>query len=393
MSACLAVLAMLAVLALLALSTVFFYISGHGFGHAVRQIEIINALAREAPGAVRIVARTDAARWLLERTARTRVEILPGATDTGVVQIDGLHLDERATIETATRFYSDASSRIEAERALLVREDAALVVCDAPPLPCAAAAAAGIPAVVCSNFTWDWIYEEYERDADGAPAVLVTLRELYARAAGAWRLPMHGGFATFEAVTDVPLVARHARDDVTRAELRRALALPVSANLALVSFGGYGVRDLPVDRLDCTHAWRVVLTVRGAERHELPRGIEVVAEETLYARGLRYEDLVRAVDVVISKPGYGIVSDCIANRTALLYTSRGRFAEYEVLVREMPRFLKCRYIGMNDFTDGRWGASLEALADASDPPERPRTDGAEVTARLILESLAARTAR
>ena len=53
----------------------------------------------------------------------------------------------------------------------------------------------------------------------------------------------------------------------------------------------------------------------------------------LYAHGLRYEDVVGAVDVVITKPGYGIISECVANDTALLYTSRGHFVEYDVLVR------------------------------------------------------------
>ena len=62
----------------------------------------------------------------------------------------------------------------------------------------------------------------------------------------------------------------------------------------------------------------------------------------MYDAGLRYEDLVGAVDVVITKPGYGIISDCVANGTAMLYTPRGRFAEYEVMVREMPRLLRCR---------------------------------------------------
>jgi L-arabinokinase len=109
----------------------------------------------------------------------------------------------------------------------------------------------------------------------------------------------------------------------------------------------------------------------------------------MYARGLRYEDLVRAVDVVISKPGYGIISDCIASGTAVLYTSRGRFPEYEVLVREMPRFLKCRHIGMQDFREGRWEASLDAVAAMAPPPDGPRTDGAQVVARLILQTLAA----
>ena len=62
----------------------------------------------------------------------------------------------------------------------------------------------------------------------------------------------------------------------------------------------------------------------------------------MYAAGVRYEDLVRAVDVVISKPGYGIISECVANDTALLYTSRGDFIEYDVFVAEMPRVLQSR---------------------------------------------------
>ena len=76
----------------------------------------------------------------------------------------------------------------------------------------------------------------------------------------------------------------------------------------------------------------------------LPRGVVYVNEGYLYESGLRYEDLVAAVDVVVTKPGYGIISECVANDTALLYTSRGDFVEYDVLVREMPRVLRCAFI-------------------------------------------------
>ena len=58
--------------------------------------------------------------------------------------------------------------------------------------------------------------------------------------------------------------------------------------------------------------------------------------------------------MVISKPGYGIVSECIANGAALLYTSRGRFMEYDVFVAEMPRVLRCREISQEDLFAGRW---------------------------------------
>ena len=67
----------------------------------------------------------------------------------------------------------------------------------------------------------------------------------------------------------------------------------------------------------------------------------MIDESAMYDRGYRYEDLVRAVDVVVTKPGYGIISECLANDTALLYTSRGDFREYQVLVDAMPTFLRC----------------------------------------------------
>ena len=99
---------------------------------------------------------------------------------------------------------------------------------------------------------------------------------------------------------------------------------------------------------------------------------------------LAYEDLVAAADLVISKPGYVIVSECIANGTPLLYTSRGRFAEYDVFVKEMPRMLRCRFIPQEDVRSGSWRPHIDALLAQSAPPERARVDGAEVAADLIV---------
>ncbi|HXH07065.1 MAG TPA: hypothetical protein VNI83_10790, partial [Vicinamibacterales bacterium] len=112
-------------------------------------------------------------------------------------------------------------------------------------------------------------------------------------------------------------------------------------------------------------------------------------DAAIYGRGWRYEDLVAAADVVVTKPGYGIIAECIANGAGLLYTSRGPFREYDVLVREMPRYLRCGFIDQEALRAGRWRAALDAVLASPPPPERPRVDGAEVVARAILESLAA----
>jgi L-arabinokinase len=371
-----------------------FYISGHGYGHASRQIEIINAVARRTPDA-RVFIRSSASRQLFERTVNPPFELDDCLTDTGVVQIDSLRLDEAETIRRAADFYRTLDSRARVEAELLTSRDVRFVVSDAPPLGCAAAALAGIPSAVVSNFTWDWIYAEYRECLASAPGLIPTIQRAYRQAEAAWRLPMHGGFETFDNTwlagaaearrrLDVPFVARHATH--SREHTRARLGLPLDRRLALSSFGGYGADGIDFARLDSAADWDVVLT--GNQDAPPPlAGTRFVHEPTLYAAGLRYEDLVAACDAVVTKPGYGIISECIANGTAMVYTSRGRFAEYDVLVREMPRYLRCAFLDQSSLLAGRWRAALDRAATAPPPTEKPATNGAQLIAERILSSV------
>jgi L-arabinokinase len=364
-------------------ASVFFYISGHGFGHASREIEVMNALAAACPG-LSIVVRTAAARRLFDRTVRPPVTFIEGACDTGVVQIDSLRLDEEETIRRAAAFHRQLP-RLAAQEGVLLREhDARFVVADAAPLAPVAASAAGVPSVVLANFTWDWIYEGYPEALTAAPDLIETIRDAYRHAGGAWRLPLHGGFTMFDRPIDVPFIARHAARD--RLDVRRLLHLPAAGPLALSSFGGYGLRDFDLHRLDCLDEWGIVITGNDPPG-ALPAGVQFVDEGRMYASGVSYEDLIASVDVVVTKPGFGIVTECLANDTAMLYTSRGRFVEYEVMVAEMPRFLRCAHIDLESLRAGRWLDGLTRVRELPPPPERPRTDGAEVVAGMIVERM------
>jgi len=367
------------------LQSAFFYISGHGFGHASRQIEIINALGPRLPPDFAIVVRSSAAPRLFERTVRIPFTLIAGDTDTGVVQHDSLRLDEAETVRQAGAFYGSFDAHVVAEAELLRRHDARLVISDAPPLACAAAAYAKVPSVVVSNFTWDWIYEGYAaRFMTHASHVLPTIREAYRSAVGGWRLPMHGGFATVPRVEDVPFVARHSRRE--RTEVLSALGIPEDRALVLASFGGFGVNAFDLSAVDARHDYTILIT-RWQETAPPPPGVACVDEGRMYALGFRYEDLVAAADVVVTKPGYGIISECIANHTAVLYTSRGHFVEYDVLVAEMPKYLRCAFIDQEALLAGRWRDPLERLLASAPPPQGPRTDGAEVVASKIVEAL------
>ena len=253
-----------------------------------------------------------------------------------------------------------------------------------PPLAFAAAAAAGVPAVAVGNFTWDWIYEHY-REVAATPELLPVMRNAYATADLAWRLPMAGGFASFPRVVDVPLVARHARRPP--AETRQALALPTDRPLVLVSFGRYGLGAIDWAEVTQQNDFGIVVTrdpvasgpgLAGRTTHGVLFTLDV---PSMFDQGVRYEDLVSAVDVVLTKPGYGIIAECAANDTALVYTARGEFAEYTVLVEAMPRLLRCAYIEPRDLFAGRWATVVRRVLGQPPLAERPATHGAQVVAR------------
>jgi L-arabinokinase len=340
-----------------------FYISGHGYGHASRSIELINALIDRHPG-LRVIVRTQAAAWLFARTAHPGVQVSPVETDTGVVQIDSLRLDAAETIHRAREFMAFFDQRVDAEVQFLRAHGVSLVIADLPPLGIAAAHAAGLPSIAFGNFTWDWIYAGYR----GGDTVARAIGDAYAHTTLALRLPMWGGFETMKATRDIPFAARRSKKDSDAT--RRALGIPLRETVVLTSFGGYGVA--------------------GAIRPSVP-GYHVlwpgdVDENAMYEKGYRYEDIVRAVDVVVTKPGYGIISECIANDTALLYTSRGDFREYAVLVGEMPKYLRCEYLEQQDLFSGNWKPALDRLLAQPSPPAKPATDGAQIAAEMVLSA-------
>ena len=364
-----------------------YYISGHGFGHASRSIEVISALLDRAPD-LPIIVRSAAPRWLFDLTVRGPFTFAPLDTDPGVVQKDSLSLDAAETIRRADAYVRDLPA-LAAEQAAFLREhDAAFVMADIPPLALEAARLAGVPAMALGNFTWDWIFRDYPGGAAAADA----LGEVYRRGQRAFRLPLHGGFETIPEVIDLPFIARHARHDA--ADTRRRLGLP-DGPLALVSFGGYGVSGIDLDALSRTTGWTLLVSASvpfGPDRVPLAQvatrgALHPLDEPAMYAMGLRYEDVVAAVDVVVTKPGYGIISECVANDTALLYTDRGHFIEYDVLVAEMPRYLRCAYLPQAALLTGHWQDALDALASAPPAPPAPRVDGAAVAADWIRQQL------
>jgi hypothetical protein len=215
--------------------------------------------------------------------------------------------------------------------------------------------------------------------------VLEVIRDSYRHATLALELPFSGGFGVFPVVQQIPLVARRPtkRRDATRAHF----GLPAGGRVVLLSFGGYGLPALDLAAVDIRGDWTIVTIDRvSPDAARLPH-VRSIVERDFLTSDFRYEDLIASVDAVMTKPGYGIISECITAGTPMVYTSRGVFREYDVFVEALPRYLRSQFISHADLFAGRWHDALQAVLSQPLPPDRLAPDGAERAAEEILAVL------
>jgi len=348
------------------------YITGHGFGHATRTAAVLGALARRVPG-LGITLISTAPEWLLRQNLDGPFALRSRSLDAGVIQADSIHLNAKATLEAYGTLLDRQTVLVEDEAARLRRANVDLVVADIPPAAFPIARRAGVPGVGLSNFSWDWIYAAYVREFPGYASVIEAIRAAYGQADLFLRLPFHGPCDAFPAIRDIPMVARRACH--SREQVRRQLGLSGTRPVILLSFGGFEIRGIDFGRVERLEDFQFLMT------QPLPRPVRNVRAVSM--DGLRYEDIVAAADAVITKPGYGIVSECLVNRVPVLYTPRGMFAEYDRLVEGLERFGVCRCIGNHDLLAGNWGEPLAALlAQPRVWPDVP-ANGAEAAAGIL----------
>jgi L-arabinokinase len=296
--------------------------------------------------------------------------------DVGLAQKDALTIDAAGTVERWRAFARAWDERVREEAHWLRAIGAGMVLADVPPLAFAAAREAGVPAVALANFSWDWIYAHLARHHPALGEAAAQAAEAYRSAALLLELPFAGDLSVFPRRERIPLVARRPR--VTRADARAMLGLG-DRPAVLVSFGGLGWPGFRAASLADLSDFDFLAS---EPVHDAPAHVRAVPGD-LDPLGLGYQDVVGAVDVVVTKPGYGIVSDAIGARTRLVYTERGDFPEYPVLVREMGDYVPAVHVSNDDLRAGRLRGPLEEVLARPFPGE-PDLSGALVAARRLL---------
>ena len=354
------------------MSSIVYYITGHGFGHAVRSNQVIRSLRKARPD-LRIHVRTMAPSWLFGDAVFHH----PQSIDTGIRQSDSLTMGLAETLEACQSLRQSFPKVIGQEIEFIKSEQIRLVIGDIPPLCFEIAARALVPSVAITNFSWDIIYRAYLREYPDFLPVVEEIESFYNKAGLALTLPYPCDLNVFPRREPIPWVARFS--SLSKNQARAKFKLPASATIILLSFGGLGLERLPWGKLRRLSEYFFVATGKADISED---NLLVLPDEQPH-----YEDLVRAVDAIITKPGYGIVADTIAHQLPMLYTDRGEFPEYLKLVEALRDCATAEFIPQSELLSGNIAPYLKTLLEK--PPNWPAIplNGAQVAAEKIIRLL------
>ena len=353
-------------------TSVAFFITPHGLGHAARAAGVMEAMGRRIPDFHPVIF-TSIPQWFFADSLQTAFSYHHVVADVGLVQQTPLEADYGQTLDALRRLMPFDREMVAEWAETLIQLNCQAVLCDIAPLGIAVAHKANIPSVLVENFTWDWIYAEYAADDDRMTPFVDYCAELFASATyhiQAEPVCFHkcGAAKTKPASRQVRTPA---------AQIRRKLGIAQSQKLVLVTMGG-----VP-DDFDFIQALR--------QHHNVCfvlMGIQPAADETknvihLPRRSIHHHpDLVNAADLVVGKAGYSTVAEIYHAGVPFGYVSRPHFREAAVLARFVERHIPSGAIAEADFYSGRW---LEYLPELLSLPriQRREINGADQIAEMM----------
>ena len=349
------------------------YLTPHGNGHAVRMCDIVRALRRQHPHLRIVLVARHPADFLRSRLGDVTVEIRADAFDTGMVQLDSVRSDPEASLAAALDLLATWPARVRSEAEWIERERISAVVCDIPAIPLEAARRVGRPALAAGNFSWNWIYEHAaQRDPRWRP-VAAAFRRAYGLADLLIRLPFHEPMDAFPVRQDVGLVASPGRP--CRPKLAAATGAALDSTWVLLSFSSLAWSPEALSRAAASPGieW---FTVRPLEWN-------VPQFHAVDRRRFPFADVLASCDVVLTKTGFGIVSECIVNQKPMVYVHRAEWPESALLVEGIRRFARGVELPADRLYAGDLTPAVAAALRAPPPADALPTDGAERAADLI----------
>jgi len=354
---------------------VLYYITAHGYGHAVRSAAVCNCLPSSG---VRLTIVSDIPQSFFEEEITIPHKVRRGVFDVGCLQSDGVTVQMEETLKA----YQDISIRNE----LLLDDEVRwckdngvdCIVSDITPFAFEIADKARIPSVAISNFTWHDIYSHYVKLYPQYESMLMKMADQYAKATLALALYPSSPMPFFTNTKSIPIIGRKGKN--RKDEICNHFGIDRRKHLGLIYIGNYGLQNVNWKRLEEFKDWEFIGVYPPAQS-QTPSNFHLVNKENF-----RYEDLSASSDIIISKMGYGVFSESLLNGIPLLYLPRDNFSEFAVLHTEAQRLGNGIFLDTGAFLNVEWGSCL-AKAVENRKRDPVMNNGAMMCAEEIMKMI------
>ncbi|MGD2186088.1 MAG: glycosyltransferase family protein [Desulfobacterales bacterium] len=351
-----------------------FFISPHGFGHAARAASVMEALAEIEPS-LQFDVFTTVPAWFFNHSNAFAFKYHWLLTDIGLVQITPFQEDLTATIRELKNFLPYDHSQIAAVAAKIRHLKSELVVCDIAPMGILVAKEAGVPSVLIENFTWDWIYQNYEEPEIRQFAQY--LQSIFAQVSCHIQTepicspaPVHYACAPASRKIKIPAGA-----------VRQELGLSNNCKVVMITTGGTPKQYGFIDQLKTRDGIHFIIA--GASHSVCVQdNLTFLPQNSTFF----HPDLINASDAVIGKVGYGTVAEVYHSGVPFGYIARSHYRESKPLVHFIENKMHGFAISESEFQSGSFIGDLEKLLEIP-RVERNSPNGADQIAAYLINRL------
>ena len=332
-------------------------ITAHGFGHVAQTAPVVNALRQRLPQLRLTLYSSLPHSFLADRFAGDFSHIAH-SPDVGMCMKDALEVDVAASGQAYRRFHHHWEAAMTAEARLLLSHAPDVVLANVPYRILAAAARAGIPALAMCNLNWLDIYSHFCAALPEFASIREKILGAYRSARVFLQPTPHMPMSDLENRVAIGPIARIGID--RRATIRQRLGLSADCRLILVSLGGVATQIDLTDWPPLADVCWIIPASWHPHRHDMV---------TLESLEMDFVDVLRSVDALITKPGYGSFAEAACNGTPVLYAPRHDWPEEVFLVDWLHEHGCCLPIQRTQLQTGDFSGALDRLFSL--PPRAP----------------------
>lgn len=352
------------------MKTIAFYVSDFGFGHASRSIAVIRELFNQSGHELKIIICNSFALSFLQESLRgLNVEFRNVHTDVGyVLKPENMDVSEKSLTRKYLDFTQEWNSRIEEEKDFMQKKNIDFVISDISPLPFMPAKDLGIPSAGVSNFTWYSAYEGLIEEA-----YLNIFKNAYSRMDNFYALACSKEIQWSPSARDYGFIAREINSEEVFSVRQK-----LNPNKdKLVIYFGLGMKiDNRLEDLKLWDSHNCVFIVSNNIEVNLTNVYKIPADYT------ESQNYLAAADIVITKAGWGTVSEAVLNNKPLLILNRKNMNEDRNTIDYLNEINK---VTLFDWTE------LSALAIDTGVLEKLKKQSGEInpndTKRLVTDLL------